>query len=672
MQRLRALLSAALITALVLPTSAFGAITSRINSVSFVDSQKGFMAGRYEVKGERYGFVSSTTDGGVTWKVAPSFKYRAMVGVDALTASSAWVVSDYWNYAWRTTNGTTWSQSAGKFGLSAVPNPTDVVQVASNTAVVVGQQVNVPDYGDLATIWRTVDGGASWSKVHDWKRYTPNSDGSIDQAWATYTAIDRSPTGSVLMAVGEERQKNGGGQGFKQAIVAISTNGGASWTDVASPPSGTRLADVSVVGDSVAWAVGYGSAIKTTNGGGTWTSKTIPRSLGMNGIDATSDKHAVVVGNNGRIRRTIDGGSTWKEYTTPSALALHSVKILSSTRAIAVGDDQLIAYLTLKSDGTVTGTEMRAVNGAVSSPDKTAPAPKHGSVTYTNKRTDVALSATDTGGSGVAGIQYRTNGGTTTTISAASGKAALIAGQKSVKLGNNTLYYRAFDKAGNYSPWKSVTVYVKYTSLSFSGSSTPAYAKASVYGYLKYATTSGSMAPLTYKSVRIEQYKGGKWVYLATAKTSSTGRWSYTLKPTTKTTYRVRYIGSASSQLSQTTKKTIVPKVALSTPVFRSSTAGSKSVTSLTYGKTYLVNGTLKPRHASGSKQIKIKAYRWNGSTYVYKKTYTATASNYSSYSRYSAKIKLPSKGTWRLRAYHAADSTNAKTYSSYRKVRVK
>jgi hypothetical protein len=80
----------------------------------------------------------------------------------------------------------------------------------------------------------------------------------------------------------------------------------------------------------------------------------------------------------------------------------------------------------------------------------------------------------------------------------------------------------------------------------------------------------------------------------------------------------------------------------------------------------------LKPRHKATTYPVKIYAYRYEGGKYVYKKVYKAKASNYSSYTKYRASIKLPSKGKWRLRTLHAADSLNAKTYSSWRYVTVK
>ncbi len=78
--------------------------------------------------------------------------------------------------------------------------------------------------------------------------------------------------------------------------------------------------------------------------------------------------------------------------------------------------------------------------------------------------------------------------------------------------------------------------------------------------------------------------------------------------------------------------------------------------------------GFLKPRHYGYP--VRVQAYRYerqrNGK-YLWKLRYTfsAKASNYSSYTKYTAKVKLAYAGKWKFRAYHA-DAGHAPTYSAY------
>ena len=108
----------------------------------------------------------------------------------------------------------------------------------------------------------------------------------------------------------------------------------------------------------------------------------------------------------------------------------------------------------------------------------------------------------------------------------------------------------------------------------------------------------------------------------------------------------------------------MTPKVSIGTPVAPKTMKKSKS---------YTVYGSLKPKHTSGTKPVRIYKYKkvsgkWKSYGYV-----KATASNYSTYTRYKVKMKLTSKGSWRMRAYAPADSKHAATWSSkYDNVTVK
>ncbi len=80
--------------------------------------------------------------------------------------------------------------------------------------------------------------------------------------------------------------------------------------------------------------------------------------------------------------------------------------------------------------------------------------------------------------------------------------------------------------------------------------------------------------------------------------------------------------------------------------------------------KSYTVYGSLKPRHAAGTKPVKVYKYRkvsghWKGYGYVWAKAY-----DYKSDSRYKASVKLTKKGSWRLRAYAPADAGHFSAWS--------
>lgn len=85
---------------------------------------------------------------------------------------------------------------------------------------------------------------------------------------------------------------------------------------------------------------------------------------------------------------------------------------------------------------------------------------------------------------------------------------------------------------------------------------------------------------------------------------------------------------------------------------------------------SFTVTGKLTPRHTSG-KPVKIYAYRYSKGKKVQTVTFTPSITNVgqaSNTTKFSASVKLPKKGTWKLRAYHAATSTEKSAWSAYSK----
>jgi hypothetical protein len=104
-------------------------------------------------------------------------------------------------------------------------------------------------------------------------------------------------------------------------------------------------------------------------------------------------------------------------------------------------------------------------------------------------------------------------------------------------------------------------------------------------------------------------------------------------------------------------------KVALGAP----STLGS-----LKANRTFTAYGSLKPRHTASRSGAQVKVYKQNSHhRWALYKTFTARTYNYSSYSRYSASVKL-ARGTYRFYGYSKADSWHLATTSLYRTVKVK
>ncbi len=81
--------------------------------------------------------------------------------------------------------------------------------------------------------------------------------------------------------------------------------------------------------------------------------------------------------------------------------------------------------------------------------------------------------------------------------------------------------------------------------------------------------------------------------------------------------------------------------------------------------KYYTISGYLMPKHAAGSKPVRIYKYRRVGGAWKPYGYVSAKVSSYPTYSKYAASMKLKYAGKWRLRAYAPADSDHAATWSS-------
>lgn len=80
---------------------------------------------------------------------------------------------------------------------------------------------------------------------------------------------------------------------------------------------------------------------------------------------------------------------------------------------------------------------------------------------------------------------------------------------------------------------------------------------------------------------------------------------------------------------------------------------------------SFKVTGTIAPAHAAGTAKIKVRTYRKSGKKWVAGKSYTAKL-NYSDAENttWSATVKLPAKGTWRLVALNGCSGHAAASIS--------
>ena len=198
--------------------------------------------------------------------------------------------------------------------------------------------------------------------------------------------------------------------------------------------------------------------------------------------------------------------------------------------------------------------------------------------------------------------------------------------------------------------------------LTASGSGTIAYgASKTVTGTL----VDEASAPLSGRTLTLQSTASKTattWADVTTATTNSTGVCTFHVSPTQTTYYRVRFAGDTDYADTSSSVVSVAVQVYLSTPTWSSTVHVNQKTT---------FAGYLKPLHAAGAKSVQLQFYRRVSGNWVHVKTVKATNSNYSTYTRYAASTSLASKGSWRVRAYHPADATNAATYSGWKTFKV-
>ena len=144
--------------------------------------------------------------------------------------------------------------------------------------------------------------------------------------------------------------------------------------------------------------------------------------------------------------------------------------------------------------------------------------------------------------------------------------------------------------------------------------------------------------------------------------TDADGRVSWTVKPSVRYYYRIRYAGASGVADVTGATRYVDPKASVTAP---------RNGSTVYRGRTYTWYGYMKPKHTSGTTAGYLYFYRYkklaNGTYgYVYYKKVKATTSYYSSKTtKYKARTSLPYRGKWRVRFYHN-DAGHAPTYSSY------
>jgi hypothetical protein len=421
------------------------------------------------------------------------------------------------------------------------------------------------------------------------------------------------------------------GTGGEPRLLYGSTDYGATWQTVNVNPGLGEQWPHCIAFDPATPGMVYLAAngvYKSTDYGATWQRIDDPKQPGMATIGeiavATHPQHMVTVeGQSGQFYRSVDNGATWQKAES----------ILGGGVDVFVDSDSTRLYrataqgLFFSSDAGDTWERAAGVIGQI-------------------QTTALGYGVAD----GHAILYAATNGGSAGTATGTASRTGPAARATASTLVDAGIY--------------------RYAQVTGRATTCALTKKSQTIGYAAKTTIAGKLTDSAMGvrgcSVRLQSSRDGK-TFTNTGTpctTAAGGAFTFTVAPTTKTYYRVHFAGSGNYYLSATSAAvSLTPRVYLSTPTGPSTAYRSRSFTSVSY---------LKPRHAVGSYPVRLLCYRSEKQSngrykWVLRKTVWAKAANYSSYTKVTARVSLPYAGKWYIRAYHAADSMNAATYSSYR-----
>lgn len=277
--------------------------TNGVVSVAFGDAMNGIAVGRGAG-------IFLTTDGGLNWQYQPVTETDNLWCVTMTSATTAYAVGEDGLALKTTDGGLSWTQMA-------VDSDTNRMRGISfwdaNNGIIAGGGYNADDL-----VQKTTDGGTTWNVV--------SLGAAADAPFDVWTAGTQHAW-----------------LGTRDGDVIRTTDGGATWQqDNTGMPWPVQL--VMFHDTNVGWVSDLRDVALTTDGGATYTLAARPP-VGIRDIHfATAMIGMAAAGNT--ILRTTDGGANW-EITNPGIDSHHfssGIFMNNITDAVAVGAETIMLY----------------------------------------------------------------------------------------------------------------------------------------------------------------------------------------------------------------------------------------------------------------------------------------------------------------------------------------
>lgn len=286
-----------------------GAVGKDLNAVYFADQKRGWVAGDG-------GFVSRTTDGGLTWTQQRVETKDAINDIYFRNKEDGYLLAG--NGVFQTEDGgDNWREIRRYFAddfNGATPELYSVRFSGKKRGWVVGSISSGDVVVDSLVIY-TDDGGKSWQR-------------------------QRVPTKQELIHVDFADEKRGWIVGVGGTILHTD-DGGETWAEQRSNTKAT-LYHVDFRNERLGWAVGErATVLRTVDGGLTWLAVEVATRSTLLSVEFPEENAGWIVGRGGVVLRSGDGGRTWIQQETKTKQNLYAL-FVDKKRGWAVGGNGTI------------------------------------------------------------------------------------------------------------------------------------------------------------------------------------------------------------------------------------------------------------------------------------------------------------------------------------------
>ncbi|MCE1164215.1 MAG: T9SS type A sorting domain-containing protein [Bacteroidetes bacterium] len=201
-------------------------------------------------------------------------------------------------------------------------------------------------------VWKTTDGGINWISVTD----------NLSTLACGDIVIDKNNPNVLYLGTGE---LNYSGDSQYGNGIFKTTNGGASWTQVATVAQvGNKCSYMAIdpSNSDIVYMAGNNGLFKSTNAGANWTNTNAGTNVNCIIIDKnnTSVIYSTVGGtNSGAIRKSTDGGSTWTTLSGGLPTSMGRIQL-----AVAESNTDYIYASISNSSGALVGLYQSTNAGA--------------------------------------------------------------------------------------------------------------------------------------------------------------------------------------------------------------------------------------------------------------------------------------------------------------------